>query len=36
MVDDLIRLINLGIITVDNIKDATVKAEVQAALTTTT
>ena len=30
MADDLIKLINLGIITIDSIKDATVKAEVQA------
>lgn len=32
MVDDLVRLINLGIITVDDIKDATIKAQVQAKL----
>lgn len=32
MVNDLIRLIKLGIITVDDIKDLTVKADVQAEL----
>lgn len=29
MVDDLIRLIKLGIITVDSMKDLTMKAEVE-------
>lgn len=32
MIDDLIRLINFGIITVDSIKDLTIKAQVQAKL----
>lgn len=32
MVDDLVRLIQVGIITVDDIKDATIKAEVQTKL----
>lgn len=34
MIDDLVRLIKLGIITVDSIKDATIKEEVQAKLIT--
>jgi hypothetical protein len=29
MIEDLVRLINLGIITVDSIKDADIKAQVQ-------
>jgi hypothetical protein len=29
MIDDLVRLIKLGIISIDDIVDATVKAEVQ-------
>jgi len=33
MIDDLIRLINFGIITIDSITDAMVKTEVQARLT---
>lgn len=32
MIDDLVRLIKLGIITIDNIADETVKAEVQSKL----
>lgn len=32
MIDDLVRLIKLSIITIDNIADATVKAEVQVKL----
>lgn len=35
MVDDLIRLINLGIITLDSIKNADIKAQIQAKLATT-
>lgn len=34
MIEDLVRLIRLGIITVDNITDADIKAAVQAALAT--
>ena len=33
MIEDLVRLIKLGIISVDNIVDADIKAAVQAALT---
>ena len=29
MIDDLIKLINLGIITIDNIKSETIKAQVR-------
>lgn len=29
MVDDLIRLINLGIITINDIKDLTIKEQIQ-------
>ena len=32
MIDDLVRLIKLGIITTDNIADEAVKADVQAKL----
>lgn len=32
MIDDLVRLIKLGIITIDNIQDASIKAEVQTKL----
>lgn len=34
MIEDLVRLVKLGIITVDNIADADIKAAVQAALAT--
>lgn len=32
MIDDLVRLIKLGVITIDSIKDTTIKAQVQAKL----
>ncbi len=32
MIDDLIRLIELGVITIDSIKDSAIQAEVQANL----
>ena len=32
MVEDLVRLIKVGIITIDDIKDLTIKAEVQTKL----
>lgn len=34
MIDDLVRLIQVGIITINDIKDAEIKAEVQARLST--
>jgi hypothetical protein len=33
MIDDLVRLIDLGIITIDSIIDPAIKSEVQARLT---
>lgn len=32
MIDDLVRLVNLGVITIDDIKDASIKTELQAKL----
>lgn len=34
MIDDLIRLVKLGMITIDNIKSAEIRAQVQAKLAT--
>lgn len=33
MINDLLRLVQLGVITIDKIVDTTIKAEVQAKLT---